>query len=77
MTCNVIATGSQGNAVVLDGTILLDCGVPFGALEEVCQDLSLVVLTHIHGDHFRPETIKRLAFLRVGMPTRAAAWRAT
>ena len=35
MTCNVIATGSQGNAVVLDGTILLDCGVPFGASRRI------------------------------------------
>lgn len=74
MTCNVIATGSQGNAVVLDGTILLDCGVPFGALEEVCQDLSLVVLTHIHGDHFRPETIKRLAFLRPALRFLCPPW---
>lgn len=74
MTCNVIATGSQGNAVVLDGTILLDCGVPFGALEEVCQNLSLVVLTHIHGDHFRPETIKRLAFLRPALRFLCPPW---
>ena len=74
MTCNVIATGSQGNAVVLDGTILLDCGVPFRALEEVCQRLSLVVLTHIHGDHFNPETIKRLAFLRPALRILCPPW---
>ena len=74
MTCNVIATGSQGNAVVLDGTILLDCGVPFGALEEVYHDLSLVVLTHIHGDHFRPETIKRLSFLRPALRFLGPPW---
>lgn len=60
--------------MVLDGTILLDCGVPFGALEEVCQDLSLVVLTHIHGDHFRPETIKRLAFLRPALRFLCPPW---
>lgn len=74
MTCNVIATGSQGNAVVLDSTILLDCGVPFRALEEVFQKLSLVVLTHIHGDHFNPETIKRLAFLRPALRFLCPPW---
>lgn len=64
MTCNVIATGSAGNAVLLDGFLLLDCGVPYKALRPYVKDLRLVLLTHIHGDHFKPETIRRLAYDR-------------
>ena len=64
MTCDVIATGSRGNAVVLDGNILIDCGVPFRDLEGIYQKLAIVVLTHIHGDHFAPETLRQLAFRR-------------
>lgn len=30
--CNIIATGSKGNAVVIEHEILIDCGVPFKAL---------------------------------------------
>lgn len=60
MICNVIATGSKGNAVLLDGTILLDCGVPYKLIEPYVRDLRLVLLTHIHGDHFNPGTIRRL-----------------
>lgn len=74
MTCNVIATGSKGNAVVLDGNILIDCGVPFRALEGICKELALVVLTHIHGDHFNPETIKRLALLRPSLRFLCPPW---
>lgn len=61
MNCNVIATGSSGNAVILADTILLDCGVPFKALEPHLRAFRLVLLTHIHGDHFNPATVRRLA----------------
>lgn len=58
---NIISTGSQGNAVVINKAILVDCGVPFKALKEYVPNLKLVLLTHIHSDHFRPSTIQRLA----------------
>lgn len=60
----IISTGSQGNAVVLNGWLLIDCGVPFKALRTVWHKLRLVLLTHIHGDHFNRSTIRRLAELR-------------
>lgn len=60
MTFDVIATGSTGNAVVVNGTILIDCGVPLKALDPVKKDLKLVLLTHTHGDHFRPRTVRAL-----------------
>lgn len=61
MTYNIISTGSVGNAVVINGFILIDCGVPFKSLKSVYKDLKLVLLTHIHGDHFNKTTIKQLA----------------
>lgn len=61
MRYNIISTGSQGNAVVLNDCVLIDCGVSFKALKEVYKNLKLVLLTHEHGDHFKPQTIKRLA----------------
>lgn len=70
MTYNIISTGSKGNAVVINDHILIDCGVPFKALEGVKKDLRLVLLTHIHSDHFNPRTVRALAkerpFLRWG-----------
>ena len=61
MTYTVIATGSKGNAVVLNDCILIDCGVPFKKLEDVCWNLRIVLLTHVHGDHFNKRTVKKLA----------------
>jgi hypothetical protein len=62
----------MGNAVVIDGCILIDVGVPFKALRGVYKGLRLVLLTHEHGDHFNPATITRLASerptLRFGAP---------
>lgn len=60
MTYNIISTGSKGNAVVINDRILIDCGVPFKALESVKKDLRLVLLTHVHSDHFNPRTVRAL-----------------
>lgn len=58
---DIISTGSQGNAVILNDAILIDCGVPFRELKDFLPRLKLVLLTHIHSDHFRPSTLRRLA----------------
>ena len=60
MTYNIISTGSKGNAVVINNEILIDCGVPFKKLAPVIKSLKLVLLTHIHGDHFKPATVQAL-----------------
>ena len=58
---NILSSGSQGNATVLDDRILVDCGVPFRMLQPYLTDLRIVLLTHIHSDHFQRSTIRRLA----------------
>lgn len=58
---NIISTGSEGNAVVIEDVILIDCGVSFRRLKDVYRSIKLVLLTHIHSDHFNKTTIKRLA----------------
>ena len=61
MEYTIISTGSKGNAVILNNEILIDCGVPYKALKPFVKGLKLVLLTHIHSDHFKPETIRKLA----------------
>lgn len=60
MTYNILSTGSKGNAVIINDEILIDCGVPFKLLETHTKPLKLVLLTHIHGDHFKPSAVRRL-----------------
>lgn len=60
MTYEIISTGSQGNAVVIERKILVDCGVSWKSLRPKVKELDLVLLTHIHGDHFIPATVRAL-----------------
>lgn len=62
MTYDIIATGSSGNAVVINGEILIDCGVSMKKLREsgYIKSLKLVLLTHEHGDHFKADTVRAL-----------------
>ena len=61
LTCNVIASGSKGNAVLVNGELLFDCGVSYKKIEPYVRNITMVFLTHIHKDHFNKATIKRLA----------------
>lgn len=74
MNYNIISTGSQGNAIVLNNIILLDCGVPFRSLKDIYKDLKLVLLTHIHGDHFNKTTIRKLAAERPTLRFACCKW---
>lgn len=56
----VISSGSEGNAVVYDNAIMVDCGVTLKALESVKRSLKIVLLTHQHGDHLKLRTLQRL-----------------
>ena len=74
MTYEIIASGSKGNAVVIDGAILIDCGVPYKAIQPYANDLRIVLLTHEHGDHFREATIHRLAHDRPALRWGCCKW---
>ena len=60
MNYKIINSGSSGNAIIINNVILVDCGVSYRKLGEYIKDLKLVLLTHIHHDHFNKKTIKRL-----------------
>lgn len=70
----IISTGSQGNAVVINKIILIDCGVNFKALESYYRALKLVLLTHIHSDHFNKTAIKLLARNRPTLRFACCKW---
>lgn len=61
MNYKILASGSTGNAVIVEDIILIDCGVSFKTLKDYYKGLKLVLLTHIHSDHFNKTTIKKLA----------------
>ena len=56
----VISSGSEGNAVIYNNAIMVDCGVTLKALSEVKRSLKIVLLTHKHSDHLKLRTLQRL-----------------
>ena len=71
---NIIASGSQGNAVILNDAVLIDCGVPYKQLAPYVPKLKLVLLTHIHSDHFCKRTLRRLAAERPTLRFGCCRW---
>ena len=76
MNYKIIATGSSGNAIVLNDYMLIDCGVSFRSLlsVNVVKKLKIVLLTHIHTDHFNKSTIRRLAAERPTLRFACCKW---
>ena len=70
----IISTGSKGNAVVVEKKILIDCGVSFKELRHDYKNLKLVLLTHIHSDHFKKATVKKLAAERPTLRFACCHW---
>lgn len=70
----IISTGSKGNAVVLNDIILIDCGVSFKALTDVYKQIKIVLLTHIHADHFNRTTLRLLAERRPTLRFACCEW---
>ena len=65
MNCEIISTGaSKGNAVLLNGCLLFDCGISWNNLKEYAKQISFVFLTHKHADHFNINAIRSLARTR-------------
>lgn len=62
MRYNVIATGSRGNAIVVENKFLLDIGVPYSKIKPYLKDISLVFISHCHSDHLNKTTVKKIAY---------------
>jgi phosphoribosyl 1,2-cyclic phosphodiesterase len=58
----IIATGSSGNCFLFNKDIMIDVGLSYSRLskEVDIKSVKYVLLTHIHGDHFQPSTIRKL-----------------
>ncbi len=74
MNYSIISSGSDGNGLIIEETILIDCGISFKKLEGYYKKLKIVLLTHIHRDHFNKATIKRLAYERPTLRFACCEW---
>ena len=70
----VIGSGSAGNAVVVEPGILIDCGLPAKRIRPYADRLKLVLLTHVHGDHFNTAAVRALHVERPALRWGCCEW---
>ena len=74
MNYKIISSCSTGNATIIKDIILIDWGVTFKKLEKYYKQFKIVLLTHIHSDHFKKETIRKLAQERPTLRFACCEW---
>ena len=61
MNYEIIASGSDGNCVILDDNIMIDCGIKAKDFAKVdISKIKYVFITHSHSDHIKKSNIKKL-----------------
>lgn len=74
MNFEILETGSSGNATLIEGRILIDCGIAYSRIEPYAPELQIVLLTHRHSDHFTKSTVRRLARQRPTLRWAGGDW---
>lgn len=62
MNYEVINTGSDGNCIVLNENIMLDCGIGYARIKKHLKNIKIVFISHVHADHLKQSTVKKIAF---------------
>ena len=57
----ILGTGSTGNAVLIDDTIMIDCGLGVNKLLPYLQNVRHLFITHRHSDHLNISVLKNIA----------------
>lgn len=60
MNYEIVNSDSDGNFVVINDIIAIDCGLTYKKIKNYFNSVKIVLLTHIHRDHFNKSTIKLL-----------------
>ena len=74
MDVKILATGSSGNCVLIDGKVLIDAGITIKLLTAygvTPEDLDALIITHKHGDHMKTPLVRHLlsSGVRAFLPT--------
>lgn len=63
MHVQILATGSSGNSVLVDHSILIDAGISIKAFQSFglqADDIKALLITHRHGDHMKLPLVRHL-----------------
>lgn len=59
---NIISSSSKGNCYIYNKDLMIDMGVSYTRVKPYLKDIKLLLLTHIHADHFNAKTIAKALY---------------
>lgn len=58
----IVSSSSAGNCYIYNGDLMVDIGVSFAKVKPFIATTQLILLTHVHGDHFNFKTLKKVIY---------------
>ena len=74
MEYEILSSNSNGNCIVYNKYLAIDMGIPYTQIKPYLKELKIILLTHIHSDHFLKSTIKKIAFEKPTMKWVCGEW---
>ena len=64
MRYDILGSSSNGNCIIVNNTIMLDCGLSYAKIKPYLKNIKLIFISHLwlHSDHCKNSTIKKIAF---------------
>lgn len=62
MKYQIIGSSSDGNAILVEKVLLLDCGVSYKKIKPFLKNIKLIFVSHNHQDHLNKTTIKQITY---------------
>ena len=62
MKYEIIGSSSKGNAIIIEDTLMLDCGVSYISIKKYLKKVKLIFISHAHQDHLLETTIKKIVY---------------
>lgn len=60
MNYNILGSSSKGNCIILNNSIMLDCGISYSKVKPYLKDIDLIFISHRHFDHLLPTCVKQI-----------------
>ena len=74
MNYKIISSSSHGNCTIIEDIMAIDMGISFKKIEKYYKKLKIILLTHVHSDHFNKATIRKLTIERPTLRFACCEW---
>ena len=70
----ILSSSSNGNCIIFNKFLAIDMGVSYKQVKPYLKELKIILLTHVHSDHFCKATIKKIAYNKPTMKWVCGEW---